>query len=127
MPAVATTQIGVSPAPRSAASAASSAPASSRRCPSAGTVRSCTPRTPHAFAIEKCACSDAWTVSLRRSGSGPARDCNAISSAVRLAAEPPLTSTPAGSAANPTKPPSQRSTTCSSSVAAGAERHAVTF
>ena len=64
---------------------------------------------------------------LRRSASAGALAWSATSSAVRFACEPPLTSTPAASGAKPVSSPSQRSTRRSISVAAGEDRHAVTF
>src|SRR6185295_10717361 len=51
----------------------------------------------------------------------------ATNKAIRLAIEPPLVSNPDGSSLKPTIEPSHRTTASSTSVAAGPERHEVTF
>jgi hypothetical protein len=82
---------------------------------------------PAALATEKCVSTEAYAVSSRRSASGSVAARSAMRSAVRLAIEPPLTRRPAASSAKPTSAPSHRTATRSTCVAAGAERHAVTF
>jgi hypothetical protein len=51
----------------------------------------------------------------------------ATSSAVRLAADPPLTRIPVAASSKPTNCPSQRKVWCSTATAVGPDRHDVRF
>ena len=85
-----------------------------------GSTRTWWGRRPIARAVrasEECAWSDTYTTS---SPDGPPAASRATSSAVRLAAEPPVTSTPAAVSGNPSQVRNQ-STTSSSICAAPAD------
>ena len=127
VPALATTQIGNRPAARSEAIAVRSAAGSSRRSRSTATGSNPTPSAVAALATEKCVSADAYTRIARRSSSGPVTARSATSSAVRLAADPPLTRIPVAASSNPTNSPSQRNVWCSTAAAAGPDRHDVRF
>ena len=67
-----------------------------------------TPSARAALPTEKCVSAEAYTRIARRSPSGSVTACMAMRSALRFAAEPPLTRIPVAAASKPTNSPSQR-------------------
>ncbi len=72
-------------------------------------------------ARDECAWSDTYST---EPGDGPPAASRATSSAVRLAAEPPFTSTPAVPAGRPSQPRNQSMTSSSTCVAPADSSHA---
>ena len=123
-PALAHRANGIRPAPRSARTAAATVSGARRQRPSVGSTRTCSGRSPIARAVrasDECAWSDTYTT---EPGDGPPAASRATSSAVRLAAEPPLTSTPAVPAGSPSQPRNQSMTSSSTWAGPADSSHA---
>ena len=115
VPALATTNPGRRPAARSSAIAASTAATGMRIASSVGTIRTSPGAKPSATRprpIDECVWSDRYATP------GPST-ARAVASAVTLASEPPLASTPSVPSGMPSSERSQSSTT--SSTVAGPE------